>query len=682
MAVKYHDPGLIIFGAVLCAAVLAAAFFLRKKQLRRVGIKAANTKRFRALPAYRRKKIESLVYRGLLAGALALSLVSSLFLAARPYQRDTVREDVKRRDIFLCMDLSSSASAGISDFVEEFKKLVPELDGDQIGISLFNTSSIQFVPVTDDYRFVLQRLDELEGYFRAEEEFKEKYTDRYQYVYEIPQEEMTRYEELNEILSAFDKGVTAGYELKGTSVVGEGLVSCLFSFPDLYTEKRPRSILFVSDNLPEYIGTPLATLEEAASMCAADDVTVYGIYPASGTSDEMSGSSPESVFDGFDSIELAKQRMSSAVELTGGEFFDLGSSMSIEEILQKIRSQELTESKTAVATTDQDMPQWWTRMLIIGLALTGALVLYLLVRAGRSILAGKPLREKITAGIVTAAILACCITIAVRPMLLDMDAEVRTTNLDVCFAVDTTISMWAEDFSRSGKRIDGVKADISRIMEALPGSSFSLIRFDNGAQILSPYTQNITALADCIDSMTIPSYATAEGSSLNTAYDALAAMLQAAKEKSGSARRKTIVFLFSDGEITDGSELRSFRELEEGTDDGAVLGYGTKEGGRMNYPGKGYLQNTAEKKDALSVIDEKNLESIAEDLGLIYIHRTEDEASALGQILSRVRRASRDMALRAGDRTGWKETYYYFAGILALLLMGCLFRLFRKGSVL
>ena len=41
---------------------------------------------------------------------------------------------------------------------------VSGLDGDRIGISLFNTSSVQYVPMTDDYDFVLRRLEELETY--------------------------------------------------------------------------------------------------------------------------------------------------------------------------------------------------------------------------------------------------------------------------------------------------------------------------------------------------------------------------------------------------------------------------------------------------------------------------------------------------------------------------------------
>ena len=54
----------------------------------------------------------------------------------------------------------------------------------------------------------------------------------------------------------------------------------------------------------------------------------------------------------------------------------------------------------------------------------------------------------------------------------------------------------------------------------------------------------------------------------------------------------------------------------------------------------------------------------------------------LDQVLNGIRRMSRSTALHAGDKTGWKETYHYYAGILALILAACLFRLLYRGNLL
>ena len=247
-----------------------------------------------------------MIFRVLTAAGLILAIVAASFLIARPFKRDTVKDTVNRRDVFLCVDLSSSNYEGVQNLVQAFRDTVTGLDGDRIGISLFNTSSIQFVPMTDDYDFVLRRLDSLERYLAAQEEFETSFAQKYDSVYDIPDSERARYEELNRILASFDEGLTAGYEMKGTSAIGEGLASCLFSFPELNEEERTRIIIFVTDNKPELLGNPLVTLTDAAGMCAFDKVTVFGIDPAN----------PES-----DNAEAGASEMQEAVESTGGKFY-------------------------------------------------------------------------------------------------------------------------------------------------------------------------------------------------------------------------------------------------------------------------------------------------------------------------------------------------------------------------
>ena len=280
-----------------------------------------------------------------------------------------------------------------------------------------------------------------------------------------------------------------------------------------------------------------------------------------------------------------------------------------------------------------------------------------------------------------------------------------TRNLEVAFVVDTTISMWAEDHkiqlptqpgsglpgSRTNSsvpqtRMDGVKKDIYSIMNALPGSNFSLIRFDNGAEIMTPFTQDINAVYDMVNDLSMPAYATARGSTLNTAHDALKAILESAGRK--GRNRKTIVFIFSDGETTDGSDLMSFADLNGMIDDGAVLGYGTAEGGQMYYPGRGYVKNTTTGQNALSCIDEKSLRAIADDLDLTYINETRDALSleglkgtSLGGRLRLIRMMSRDAAFANGDRAGYEETYHYFAAAAGLVLLIWLFLTIYRGGV-
>ena len=257
MSVSFHNPWALILAVILVPAVCLAAFKLKKSPDRKVSLRAANTARLKENPLYRRRLIEAKIFRILSIAGIILAITAAAFLTARPFRRDTVKDTVKRRDISLCIDLSSSNYAGVQSLVQAFRETVKGLDGDRIGISLFNTSSIQYVPMTDEYDFVLRRLDALEQYLAAQEEFMTEFAQKYDSVYDIPDSERARYEELNRILASFDDGVTAGYEMKGTSAIGEGLASCLFSFPELTEEERTRIIIFVTDNKPELLGEPL-----------------------------------------------------------------------------------------------------------------------------------------------------------------------------------------------------------------------------------------------------------------------------------------------------------------------------------------------------------------------------------------------------------------------------------------
>lgn len=51
------------------------------------------------------------------------------------------------------------------ELVQSLKDVVSNLDGDRFGITIYNTSSVLYVPMTDDYEFVLDRLDKLKEYF-------------------------------------------------------------------------------------------------------------------------------------------------------------------------------------------------------------------------------------------------------------------------------------------------------------------------------------------------------------------------------------------------------------------------------------------------------------------------------------------------------------------------------------
>ena len=276
-----------------------------------------------------------------------------------------------------------------------------------------------------------------------------------------------------------------------------------------------------------------------------------------------------------------------------------------------------------------------------------------------------------------ALILALIFCINLRPMKKDYKAEVEMKNLDVLFVVDSTISMWAEDMSGNGKRMDSVIQDIHYIMTELEGSNFALIKFDNNSQILAPFTMDSRNVLDALDTIKIPDRYYANGSSMNVPYDDMERLLTSSSEKKS---RKAILFFISDGEITNESSLKDYSPLRPLIDAGAVLGYGTAEGGKMRYTSyNSYIIDPTTNREALSVIDENNLNQLSEDMGIDYIHMT--DTYKVTYLLAAIKSGSVITVEETDDMVSYDDVYHYFCIPLLILLLLELVIFVRRGRL-
>lgn len=286
-------------------------------------------------------------------------------------------------------------------------------------------------------------------------------------------------------------------------------------------------------------------------------------------------------------------------------------------------------------------------------------------------------RKGIFAYIRQIVIVLLLFVINLRPMFpgeVVTTGEMRT-NIKVLFVIDDTISMLAEDCRGTNTRLDEVKKDCEYIVSQLSGASFGIVSFHNSATILSPYTDNSEHIVNTVSAIYPLEDFYARGSSLNTPKNLTLETLKLAREKEGS---KVILFFISDGEITDGSTLESYSELKAYVDGGAVLGYGTKEGGHMHvvsyYDDEPVeIQDTSvyPHKPAVSKLDEENLMQISRDVGIEYIHMTgKDEITPVLEKIKDMETvvSTSEKIIKTQDIEGARETYYYFAIPLMLLL--------------
>ena len=305
-----------------------------------------------------------------------------------------------------------------------------------------------------------------------------------------------------------------------------------------------------------------------------------------------------------------------------------------------------------------------------------AMAVLVLLRVLFLVRAGKPVRVTAAALIRMLVLLVTVFAINLRPMVPDRHVKAEMKNVDVLFAIDTTISMWALDYNGTYDRMSGVLKDCRYIMDRLYGANFALVRFDNQAQVLSPFTQDTKNVEDALSTILAPDENYARGSDLGVPYHEMETLLASSRMKED---RKTAVFFISDGEITNGATLPSYSDFAKDIDGGAVLGYGTTEGGRMRLPsGRTFLRDPLTGNEAISVLHEENLQALAADMGIDYIHMTDssnvDTVMEMLSVIGTVRPEKTNF-------TAYRDLYPYLAFPVCALLAFELLFLTRKSRL-
>lgn len=270
-------------------------------------------------------------------------------------------------------------------------------------------------------------------------------------------------------------------------------------------------------------------------------------------------------------------------------------------------------------------------------------------------------------------------------MMIPTDVEVSTKRIDanVFFVIDNTISMAANDCADGTTRMDALKADCNNITGSLSGARFSLITFANISKLVFPLTESTSFVNSCIKGIGVTNELYAKGSSMNICKDMLMELVKAAHEKNTG---KVIVFFISDGEITNGDALDSFKEAEKYIDGGAVLGYGTSKGGNMYI--KDYFSDdlvAIEDKSeypyekAVSKIDEENLKAIAKDMDIEYINMTTE--NKLDTVIDNIKKDTALLGDEDSRLDGYKDIYFIFIIPLVGMLVYEFVNWKRKGEL-
>jgi Ca-activated chloride channel family protein len=308
--------GLVWLGLIIVAIVAVVLVRSRRGKNPDDAIAVAHSDRLTRLPGYRSAMTR---YRALLiaiASVLGVGVLASAALTMRFASVTAEAQDLRNRDIVLCLDVSGSMVDYDARVVDVFGELAQEFAGERLSLVVFNASAVTYFPLTSDTDYILDQFATLQEEFASPDQ-------------------------------SYYAGTLVG---DGSSLVGDGLASCVTRF-DSEGPERSRSVVLVTDNL--VAGDPIFTLPEAGRLASERGVRVYGINPGD-----------QSSKDYLD--ELAQEYQRTVTE-TGGGYYALDDPGTIPTIVDEITSQQAALSKGPVQVVYDDQPGLATWLIALGL---------------------------------------------------------------------------------------------------------------------------------------------------------------------------------------------------------------------------------------------------------------------------------------------------------------------------
>lgn len=201
-------PIAIIVCFVVSMIVLFGKF--KRKSKYTDGKKIANTKYIKETDYYKQKIKKYKILSNIIKVLSVILIVSAGVLISRPVTVQSKNQDKYNRDILISLDISTSESEVNIELINKFLKIIPSIEGDRIGIVVYNTAPIVYCPLTDDYDYIEECLETLIDQLEIAID-----NDGYPPVtYKVDGEEVP---------TIWYGGVGHNAEERGSSLIGDGL---------------------------------------------------------------------------------------------------------------------------------------------------------------------------------------------------------------------------------------------------------------------------------------------------------------------------------------------------------------------------------------------------------------------------------------------------------------------------
>ena len=300
-----------------------------------------------------------------------------------------------------------------------------------------------------------------------------------------------------------------------------------------------------------------------------------------------------------------------------------------------------------------------SEIIFIGLFLV-AYILYIwrLTKVARKLQTSfRPLLFKI---LLRTVVLTLIIMALLGPSFGSTTKEVKSEGKDIFIAVDLSQSMNAFDIQPS--RLEKVKYELKKVVEAFNSDRIGLIIFSSEAFVQCPLTYDQSALnlfISTLNTSLVPNAGTDFGAPLNMALEKLSQ-----NESPANQQKAEIILLISDGEDFGDDTQEAASKIVKSGIQLFTLGVGTETGSKIRQA-RGFKRDR-EGKEVVTRLNSKSLRKLAVDTGGKYfeINSEQNDVNRLIRGINEVEGELRDA--RMIDASANK---FYFFLIAAIILM-------------
>lgn len=162
-----------------------------------------------------------------------------------------------------------------------------------------------------------------------------------------------------------------------------------------------------------------------------------------------------------------------------------------------------------------------------------------------------------------------------RPQGLGKKENIKKSGVQIVLAIDISQSMLAEDIKPN--RLEFVKKEISRFINILEGNQIALIAFAGSSILVSPFTNDLSALKLYINDLS-PDYLSQTGTNFGLLFSKARDVFKRLKTKKNQSVTKVLI-IASDGEDHSKNIKHRVKKTTENNIRIFTLSVGTKEGG-------------------------------------------------------------------------------------------------------